>query len=237
MCMQISASRINALLGSGVFRVGLLLTVLCGADISASAQSPSQGNSNPGVVPPNSQAHGLTYGEWSARWWKWALEQPAALSPLVDPTGANCAIGQSGSVWFLAGTFGTSTPVTRMCTVPPGTTLFFPVANAFYSAEGTFSEMQALATAEVNTATDLSVTVDGKAITNLGSYRALSPDFTLDLPTGNIFGAPADAYKPSASDGYYIMLTPLTPGAHTIQIKARFPTSTIDVTYVITVSR
>jgi hypothetical protein len=124
-----------------------------------------------------------------------------------------------------------------MCTIPPGTTLFFPVANAFYSAEGTFSEMQALATAEVNTATDLSVTVDGKAITNLGSYRALSPDFTLDLPTGNIFDAPAGAYKPSAADGYYIMLTPLTPGTHTIQIKARFPMSTIDVTYLITVSR
>jgi hypothetical protein len=211
--------------------------MLCETNPRGLAQGQPNGNSNPGVIPPGSHAHGLTYGEWSARWWKWALEQPAALSPLTDTTGANCAVGQSGSVWFLAGTLGSNEAVTRMCIIPPGTTLFFPVANAFYSAEGTFAEMQARAIADVNTATDLSVTVDGKTLTNINSYRALSPDFTLNLPADNIFGAPAGEYKPSAADGYYIMLTPLKPGTHTIQIKARFPASVVDVTYLITVSR
>jgi hypothetical protein len=140
-------------------------------------------------------------------------------------------------VWFLAGTFATSTPVTRTCTVAPGTTLFFPVANAFYSAEGTFEEMQARAKADVDTAKNLRVTVDGEAVKNLSVYRALSPDFTLNLPPGNIFDAPAGAYSPSAADGYYVMLTPLRPGTHTIHIYAEFLNSVVDVTYVITVAR
>ena len=234
--MHTGQSRIF-LLGSGLVRGGILLAVFCAINASASAQAPPNSNPNPGVIPLGSRAHGLTYGEWSARWWKWALEQPTALSPLADTTGANCAVGQSGSVWFLAGTFGSSVPVRRMCTIPPGKTVFFPIANTFYSAEGTFAEMQARAIADVNTATGLSVTVDDRALHSVELYRALSPDFTLDLPPDNIFGAPADAYKPSASDGYYIMLTPLTPGTHTIQIKAQFPTSIVDVTYLITVSR
>jgi hypothetical protein len=235
--MHVSQSRTIRRLASGMVSVGLLLAVFCATDRSASAQARSQANSNPGVLPPDSHPHGLTYGQWSARWWEWALEQPAALSPLADTTGANCAVGQSGSVWFLAGTFQMTEPVTRMCTIPPGKTLFFPIANAFYSAEGTFAEMQARAIADVNTATGLSVTVDGRALNSVNLYRALSPDFTLDLPLGNIFGVPPDAYKPSAADGYYIMLTPLTPGTHTIQIKAQFPASIVDVTYQITVSR
>jgi hypothetical protein len=219
--MNTNQSR-TSLAGFGPVRVGILLAVFCATDASASAQVRPNSNPNPGVIPPDSHAHGLTYGEWSARWWEWALEQPAALSPLADTTGANCAVGQSGSVWFLAGTFGLTVPVTRMCTIPPGKTLFFPIANAFYSAEGTFAEMQARAIADVNTATNLSVTVDGKPLNGVKLPRALSPDFTLDLPPGNIFDAPPDAYKPSAADGYYIMLTPLTPGTHTIQIKAQF---------------
>ena len=37
-------------------------------------------------------------------------------------------LGQRGSNWFLAGTFGAST-VTRTCSIPEGATLFFPVIN------------------------------------------------------------------------------------------------------------
>ena len=86
-------------------------------------------NPNPGVPPPNSAPHGLTDGEWSAKWAKWAVEPPPAKSPLLDTTGANCAVGQSGHVWFLAGTSGGA--VIRRCTVPTGQMLFFPVGNGY----------------------------------------------------------------------------------------------------------
>src|SRR4030081_3634226 len=76
----------------------------------------------------------MTYGQWSARWSQWALAIPKGTNPLLDTTGAKCAVGQGGPVWFLAGTFGSGS-VSRSCTVPAGKALFFPVVNAFYVQE------------------------------------------------------------------------------------------------------
>ena len=80
-----------------------------------------KGNPNPGIHPINSKPYGLSYSEWSARWWQWLLQIPAATNPNLDATGANCAEGQLGHVWFLAGSFGPLTisfPINRFCTVP-----------------------------------------------------------------------------------------------------------------------
>ena len=64
-------------------------------------------NPNPGVRPPYAKAYGLTYGEWSAAWWQWALSLPVGAHPLFDT--ADCSAGQSGKVFFLGGTFVTTT--------------------------------------------------------------------------------------------------------------------------------
>jgi hypothetical protein len=58
------------------------------------------------AIDVNTSAYGNTWGEWSARWVQWALSIPAATNPILDPDGENCELGQSGSVWFLAGTGG-----------------------------------------------------------------------------------------------------------------------------------
>jgi hypothetical protein len=79
------------------------------------------------VVPPDSLPGGLSYQQWSARWWQWAASIPFDQNPILDPTGADCAINQSGPVWFLAGTSGFST--TRSCAVPAGKMIFFPIVN------------------------------------------------------------------------------------------------------------
>src|SRR5262249_12325700 len=78
----------------------------------------AQDNPNPRGLPIHSSPFGNTYGEWSARWWQWALSVPTATNPIIDSTGAQCAQAQTGKVWFLAGTFGGA--VTRSCTVPQG---------------------------------------------------------------------------------------------------------------------
>jgi hypothetical protein len=212
-------------------------------------------NRNPGVLPPQSAPHGLTYGEWSARWFKWAYEQPAATSPVLDTTGANCAVGQSGKrqtarVWFLAGTFFTDpaqppVPVVRTCSVPQGYMLFFPVGNGFCAAEpGGFAGNRACATGFATTLSGFAVEIDGISVTGLQAslesnpYRALSPEFTLDLPPGNIFAAPPGIYSPAAGDGVYLMLTPLPPGQHTIHIHADISGGgQLDVTYFLTVGK
>ena len=47
-----------------------------------------------------------------------------------DTTGEFASLGQSGPVWFLAGTFGST--VTRTVTIPAGKTLFFPILNTIW---------------------------------------------------------------------------------------------------------
>ena len=215
-----------------------LTTMLAIAALASVLHAQNSRNPIPGAVPPHETVGGLTYGEWSARWWKWALETTAAESPLDDATGANCAVNQSGKVWFLAGMLF-SGQVERTCTVPTGTRLFFPVVNAFCAAEGDFAAMRECATGFL-TGVTFQVTIDGKIIDEdaLTTYRALSPEFDLVLPEGNALGAPADTYAPAAADGYYVMLNPLSRGTHEVHILATFPDgSQIDVKYTLTVGR
>jgi hypothetical protein len=213
--------------------------------LPASAQ---QGNPNPGVLPPHSTAGGLTYGEWSARWFKWAYQPPPASSPVLDTTGANCAVGQSDKVWFLAGTFFISeppAPVIRHCSIPSGTMLFFPVGNGFCAGDdfpNGFPDERKCATANAKLLSGFRAEVDGHSIQALGGdvennyYRALSPPFDLVLGSDNIFGAPKGTYSPGAGDGVYVMLTPLTPGQHTIHFHADSSAGgQVDATYHLTV--
>ena len=88
------------------------------------------GNPNPGVIPPHARAHGLSYGEWGAQWWRWAYSFPLDQFPPLQSGELDCSLGQSGSVWFLAGTLGQG-PVTRSCTIPMGKAVFFPIGITF----------------------------------------------------------------------------------------------------------
>jgi hypothetical protein len=75
----------------------------------------------------------IDLAQLTAQWWQWAFSIPTAQNPIADPTGGSCMIGQRGSVWFLAGNFGGTNK--RTCSVPEGTTLFFPVINqAFFNS-------------------------------------------------------------------------------------------------------
>jgi hypothetical protein len=74
---------------SSIVLVGIFVALI-GATVAFAA------NPNPGVLPPNSHPFGRTYGEWSAKWWQWAVSIPASNSPITDTTGANCAVNQSG---------------------------------------------------------------------------------------------------------------------------------------------
>jgi hypothetical protein len=144
-------------------------------------------NSNPGVLPPGSTPKGLTYGEWSAQWWQWALGILAEMNPLLDGTGEFCDVDQSGSVWFLAGIFGdTGGTNVRECTIPPGKMLFFPVINSVWittclNEPRTQDEIRPLVAPFIDAATGLAVEVDGVPLQNLEQYRVESPLFCTPL--------------------------------------------------------
>lgn len=184
-------------------------------------------NENPRVIPVNARPHGKSYGEWSAAWWQWAFSLPEANHPLLD-TG-DCGEGQTRGVWFLGGSFATAT-AERNCTVPEGTSLFFPIINAECSSlepDPYYCEDEATCRAcseAFMTAEDvLGLTVDGVEVTNLQSYRVQSGLFELGpLPDGAIFGLPGGATGVSAGDGYYVMLAPLSKGEHRIEFTGCF---------------
>lgn len=181
------------------------------------------------IIPVNAEAYGNGYGEWSARWWQWLLSIPEARNPAIDTTGANCAQKQSGPVWFLAGLFNAGS-VTRICTVPSGKALFFPIVNATFGAatadcKPTDSKVECniadlrLTTAAAMDRVSLTASIDGEPLANLREQRVQSPVLMLTYPAGAVFGFPAGTFAPNVSDGYWLMVPPLPTGAHRIQFK------------------
>ena len=61
------------------------------------------------------------------------------------------------------------------------------------------------------------VTVDGRSVRDMGRFRIATPVFTLVLPEGNAFGMPAGVGS-AAADGYHVMLAPLPPGEHVVEL-------------------
>jgi hypothetical protein len=188
----------------------------------------------------------------SAQWVQWALSIPTPVNPQLDTTGGNCMVGQSGSIWFLAGVFGGGT-ATRSCSVPADKVLFFPVANQFnfntpnVCGQGpdnlTVAEMRAANAAFVAGVTRKSVTVDGQPV---ATPRIQSRVFAVALPEDNVFNSlcggpgsvPARIYSPAVVDGFYAIVGPLQPRPqpHTVQIHAEGSQGFVqDITYSLTV--
>src|SRR2546425_5092064 len=109
------------------------------------------GNPNPGVLPPNSRPHGLSYAEWTVRWVQWIFPIALDESPLADPDGRFCQVGQSGPVFFLGSNYGGTS--VRSCTVPAGKSLLFtPGGNISFDMPGVETEAQLRAGLEMGLA-------------------------------------------------------------------------------------
>jgi hypothetical protein len=206
------------------------------------------------VIPRDQVAYGRTYADWTAAWWQWALSIPLGVHPLFE--NGPCTEGQSGPVFFLGGSFATST-VSRNCTVPAGKALFFPIINqedsvpeelVFPSGPGgtpllTINALRAFLQGNMDTATNLRVSLDGKSLSDLQPFRIQSTVFSYTLPEHNIlkdaFGENLDAgsYSPAVGDGFYVMIKPQPAGKHLLHFHQGTPPGfTLDITYHLTVS-
>jgi hypothetical protein len=218
-------------------------------------------NKNPRVLPIHSTPHGLTYGEWAGAWWTWAVGIPGAMNPILDTTGEFGDIDQGGSVWFLAGTFGVTAE--RTITVPPGKSLFFPLANSLWWAPDDlptaefvvevflgldpddFTDEELIALTAIWQVSfdelEMTCTVDGVALSDLEDYFAVSPGFPIaDTDLLDDLGAPIAEDNLAVGAGYWVMLAPLSHGEHTIHFTVDtehsfFGPFDLDVTYDITV--
>jgi hypothetical protein len=204
----------------------LLLSAVIMGELLLSAVIPfawgqtTNSNIGPQSYPLDSKPYGLTYGEWTAKWWQWTISIPKDINPGGDTTGKDCALKQSGPVWFLAGTFGGA--ATRTCTIPAGKAIMLPLINAecdYLAKPNLKTEQQLLACAksENEGITGLDATVDGVKTQSLQNYRVQSPLFNFTYPTNNVNGAPVGSTQ-GVSDGYWVLLKPLPVGSHTVHI-------------------
>ena len=214
----------------------------------------------PGVIPQG-KVQGATYGQWSARWWQWALGTTVHTGttithPLLVSGDVDCTIGQTGHVWFLGGNFSGAPGniLSRTCTVPTGVFLFTPITNAWIdnsNCDGfppttlTTDQLRGIVRDSVDSATALSVTLDGRAVVGITTpasrYRATSPVFSYTTPADSLIN---DLFCPfhaqtvtgAVADGVYLMLTPLSAGPHTLHWTVFSGTTLVmDVVYHLTV--
>ena len=210
-----------------------LLGMLAGC--SADGRSPAEPGDAPAdlkavPIPPNASPGGKSLSAWAAAWWQWALGTPVTHHPILDPTGADCAEGQRGHVWFLAGSFDGS-PVRRSCTVPPGTALVVPLINNAYFAflsDPAETRTEEFVRSQVTCVEDAAfplLEIDGRPVGDPARFLERSTLFDVQLPADNLFGAteadiPELLLSPSADEGFYLYLPPFAPGTHTVRWRA-----------------
>ena len=176
------------------------------------------------VLPPTNTVDGRAQAEYTARWWQWANRVRSGVKPFQDPTGAQCALNQSGNVWFLAGTDGTD-DITRRCTIPTGKYLFFPIINMIaHSLPGkplTCEQAKTEAAGNNEHLALAEVRIDGVLVRNIPAHHIRSEQCFDAFPLAPYIDNPK-SYFPAATDGYWLMLKPLSPGSHRIVVRALY---------------
>ena len=229
--------------------LAILAAVACVGVVSTTAaagQFPDHGfNPNPALFEKDAIPYGKDMITWAERGTQWVYGQPFDRSPLFDPTGANCAVGQRGPVWYIARIAGP--PVfsgTRSCTIPHQKSLLLyigavvdtypcPPEFGFEPAPGQslFDFLRADAAFYLDTVDFLEVSLDGRTLNGFDGqtlnhdaryYRYASDDLffitgDLSLRAG-LDSCIVGSPQPAVLDGFFMMFKPLDPGQHTIVV-------------------
>jgi hypothetical protein len=229
----------------------LLVGALCAiAVLALAAPTLAAGESDqPKVFPPKSHPFGLSYRQWSAVWWQQALAVSQSPGAPFESGPVDCSRLGTRHVVFLAGLTSaqTTTTVERSCQIRTSQAILFPLINVECSTiepnplggpnPRTVAELRDCAQDVADLFTNLTATVDGAPIADLTAFRFQSPVFTFTAAADNYFNIPAGEPARAVSDGYWIMLTPLPPGTHTVSFGGAAPAlgfSTL-ATYTLTV--
>jgi hypothetical protein len=192
-------------------------------------------NPNPMLYRTDAHPFGQSLERWSERLWSYIYAQPFDRNPFFDTTGADCAIGQGGPVWFLPAVPGSAlgTEVQRSCTIPRHKAIMQQMAsllNDYPCPDPTFHPAPGQSVYDFliepvlpifDGETGFVVTLDGVAIDDPLRYRFTSGDlfqFKGD-PTMQQFDTCVTGHRqPAVSDGFFLMFKPMPPGLHTIVI-------------------
>ncbi|MEN3297643.1 MAG: hypothetical protein V7642_6896 [Burkholderiales bacterium] len=210
-----------------------LLAPLLGISLFATSPTLSLAQTNM-VIPPGDRVAGLSQAQWSNAWWQWAGSFNRNDSPIADRNGDKCHLKQSGPVWFLAGTYGTQRTI-RTCRVPKDKYLFFPLINYVVmrpvSRSVSCDAVTDSAREMTNDVSSLLMDIDGRRVDNLGAHRQATKEcFDMGARTDEKY-----TVFPSAANGYYVMLRPLSPGKHVLNFGGALPSMLQAVTYTLVV--
>lgn len=165
------------------------------------------------IYPIESKPFGLTYSEWTVKWWQWLLSIPKSQNPAFDDTGAFAKMQQDDpNIFFLCQTIEPRGKVPlRTVDLPANKSIFMPIINWIsIDEEGeTEEELTMEAKKKIDVATDLRLTIDDVTIEDeLKKYRASSPAFTTILPEDNVLDSKPGKHL-CVSDGYWLFFKPL----------------------------
>jgi hypothetical protein len=225
--------------------------VLAGLMLVAMAASSSAAE----VIPPSALPYGLSYEEWSAKWWQFYYSQSTNDMPLLG--SPDICEGPASRVRFLNGASETTTK-TNHVTLPTDTPLFFAIVGieadntACPISDFATNSAEALAAGAVgafSAASQTTCTIDEVAVPGLENptntiYNVVSPPFSFTTAKEHNIVAVAEgepclpgdlSVYPAVADGVYLMLSPLSPGRHTIHFVGEMSPLKLDITYDITV--
>jgi hypothetical protein len=215
----------------------LSATIGCGTDESTTSETSTEAhgsNPNPVLFPRDAHPFGRSMARWNERLWRWITAQPADHNPILDRTGADCAVDQNGPVWFLPSVIPDGRPfvASRNCTLPRHKAVLVSLASilndypcpdpSFQPAPGQtlYDFLVEGAAAFIDTVNLIEVSLDGVPLTNMLDYRYTSEDlfhFTGDPSLQPVLdGCITGERQPGVVDSYSIMFKPLDPGAHTL---------------------
>lgn len=218
------------------FLPAVLAVACCCAIASAVATEPSQNyghGANPALYPKHSRPFGKGLSTWGELSVQWIYAQPFDQNPFFDDTGAHCAVGQQGPVWYLAPM--NTPPVgsgSRSCTIPRDKAILLAISFVsdtypcpdpnFEPAPGQslYDFLIADAKPILDRINLVKVTLDGRPVRDGLDYRFASENLY------SIKGDPSlqstfdpcitTSWQPAIVDGFFMLFKPLRPGPHTL---------------------
>jgi hypothetical protein len=193
-----------------------IFVILAGGNVAVYAQETPESL----VYSPEDAPFGISYEEWTTKWWSWFISIPTDQNPINDHTGEMCTEYQEGPVWFLLGSGGGKAE--RSCAVPAGKAILIPniIIECSYAEDQslqTVADLETCAKEGIDITTDVWATIDGKDLPEDQIYRVKAGPWNFTFPENNVFAAPAGPTQ-GVSDGYWTFIKPLGAGNHTIHV-------------------
>jgi len=208
--------------------------------ISCKEDDPAPANP---ICDPAENVLGLPQEEWQIQWWQYLMSQDC------EHLGIASTLPQSFDLFFLSSPAGN---FTYDVTIPKDKMILCPLVNyindfpcpdtSFHPADGQSLEdfLQEGAESFIDDVTDRSITLDGVVYPIDKCYRFVTPlfYFTGDPELPICFDpCVTGTSQAGVSDGYWVVLKPLSKGKHSLRIQWNHNPFSIhsDVSYNITV--